>query len=177
MALFAKAVLKENIRVHSFDITNLEKIAYLEVFNSQGLENIIAYSNKNYPKNTEPNYYEHFTLFVASYKGEIATQNAYNRILKESAYGFSNLNKVDGEVAERVKTLAIVAKAGGMILKKGTSIFSLVETCRKAPVGKDWMAYENMFLEYIRENGEDIEILNANCGMDRFHIEKRKEKQ
>ncbi|MFC4633229.1 hypothetical protein ACFO3O_04885 [Dokdonia ponticola] len=115
VALFAKAVLKENIRVHSFDITNLEKIAYLEVFNSQGLENIIAYSNKNYPKNTEPNYYEHFTLFVASYKGEIATQNAYNRILKESAYGFSNLNKVDGEVAERVKTLAIVAKAGGMI--------------------------------------------------------------
>ncbi len=173
-ALFAKAVLKENMNVHIFDATNLEKVSYLDVFNTNGLDHIVAYSNKNYPKNAEPNYYEHFTLFVASYKDDVTAQNTYNQIIKESAYGFSNLDEVSGVLAERVKNLSIVAKAGGMITKKGTYIFSLVETCRQPPVGNDWMAYENMFLEYIRDNKEDIEILNANCGMDRFLIEKRK---
>lgn len=175
VALFAKAVLKENIRIQVFDTTNLESIAYLDVFNSENLENIIAYSNKNYPKNVEPNHYEHFTLFVASYIDEVAAQKVYNQILKESTYGFSNLDELSDVLVERVKSLSIVAKAGGIITKKGRYIFSLVETCREAPMGKDWMDYENMFLGYIRESGKHMEILNANCGMDRFLIEKRKE--
>lgn len=48
--IFAKDVLKENIRIHKFDLTNSENPQHLGIFQSDGIESIIAYSNKNYPK-------------------------------------------------------------------------------------------------------------------------------
>ena len=69
--LFAKDVLKEKLRKHTFNATDLNKPKHIEIFDNVGLKNIIAYSNKNYPKNSEPNYYEHFTLFVANYQSEL----------------------------------------------------------------------------------------------------------
>ncbi len=171
--LFAKDVLKENIRIHKFDLSNSKNPNHLGIFQSDGLQKIVAYSNKNYPKNSEPNYYEHFMLFVASYKDQSYSQNTYNRIRKESAYRFSDLQN-SGDLADRVKALTIGAKPGGMIVKKGKWIFSLVETCRETPIGGNWVDYESKFLEYIIENGEGIQVLNANCGMDKYMIENRK---
>ena len=61
--LFAKNVLKDNLRKHTFDIADLEKPVHTQIFHNVGLQKIEAYSNKNYPKNSEPNYYEHFYSF------------------------------------------------------------------------------------------------------------------
>jgi len=172
--LFAKEVLNENIRIHEFDLTNSENPKHFGIFQSDGLQKIVAYSNKNYPKNSEPNYYEHFLLFVASYEDQSYSQNTYNRIRKESAYRFSDLQNLSGDLADRVKALTIGAKPGGMIVKKGKWIFSLVETCRETPIAGNWADYESKFLEYIIESGEEIQVLNANCGMDKYMIENRK---
>ena len=78
--LFVKEVLRENIRVHSFDLSKSDHPKCLNLFLNNELEKIIAYSNKNYPKTSEPDYYEHFILFVAIYKNEGAAQNTYNKI-------------------------------------------------------------------------------------------------
>ena len=43
--LFAKDVLKENYREHSFMATDLNKPKHTEIFDNVGLKNIIAYSN------------------------------------------------------------------------------------------------------------------------------------
>ena len=48
--LFVKEVLKENIRTHEFDLTKFEKPNHLRIFKSDGLEKIVAYSNKKLSK-------------------------------------------------------------------------------------------------------------------------------
>ena len=172
--LFALAILKENIRIHTFDVSNSDQPAFLKIFQVNGLEKITAYSNKEYPKKTEPNYYEHFTLFVATYESSLSAKNSFNQLKSDSKFGFTDLKELSGEIAERVKVLAIGAKPGGMITQNGKQVFSLVKTCRETPIGGNWIDYENKFIEFITESGEEIEVLNANCGMDRYIIEKRK---
>ena len=171
--LFAKEVLNENIRIHEFDLTNLENPNHLRIFQSDGLEKIVAYSNKNYPKKTEPNYYEHFILFVANFKNQESAENIYDRIRSDSKYGLSEWRELESELSERVRSLNIGAKPGGIITQKGKQIFSLVETFRETPIGGTWKDYENKFIGFIAKNVEAIEVLNSDCGMDRYRIEKR----
>ncbi len=172
--LFAQEILKENIRVHLFDLTNSKNPKYLRTFQSDGLDKIVAYSNKKYPKKTEPNYYEHFTLFVVTYQNSKSAQKSFDQLKLDSKYGFTDLKDLSGDIAERVRVLTIGAKPGGLITQNGKQVFSLVETCRETPIGGNWIDYENKFIGFITESGEEIEALNANCGMDRYKIEKRK---
>lgn len=172
--LFAQEILKENIRVHSFDLANSENPKHLKIFENYGLDKIEAYSNKNYPKNSNPNYYEHFTLIIASYNGQENAEKTFARIKSDSKYGLSEWNELEKELSERVRSLNIGAKPGGMITQKGKQIFSLVETCGEIPIGGKWIDYENKFIGFLTKIGEEIEVLNANCGMDRYIIEKRK---
>ena len=172
--LFAKEVLNENIRTHEFDLTNLENPKHLRIFKSDGLKKIVAYSNKNYPKKSEPNYYEHFILFVANFKNQESAEKTFDRIKSDSKYGLSEWRELESELSERVRSLNIGAKPGGIITQNGKQIFSLVETCRETPIGGTWKDYENKFMGFIAKNGEEIEVLNSDCGMDRYRIEKRK---
>ena len=172
--LFAKDVLKENLRKHTFDATDLNKPKHIEIFDNVGLKNIIAYSNKNYPKNSEPNYYEHFTLFVANYQSELNALKTFALIEMTSKENPAEYQLAQKKFAERIKALNIGAKPGGMIVQSGKQIFSLVETCRETPIGGTWKDYEDKFIGFIIKNGEEIEILNSDCGMDRYRIEKRK---
>lgn len=174
VALFAQEVLGENIRIHVFDVSALEGPKCLEVFKSNGLEKIVAYSNKTYPKNTAPNYYEHFTVFTATYNSSENAKNNFEQLKSDSKYGLTDLKNIHGTLAERVKLLTIGAKPGGMIIQKGKQLFSLVETCRNPPHGDNWTAYENKFISYITAQDEEIEVLNADCGTDRYYLEKRK---
>ena len=172
--IFAKEILQEDFRIHKFTIRT-EKPKYLRIFNSKNLDLITAYSNKNYPEKREPNHYEHFTLFVLKYKNNESAKNSFDNIKSDSKYGWIDLKNLNGEIKTRVRTLSIYAKYGGLILHKDNQIYNLVETCQGVPKGvNNWIEYENKFINSITENNEKIEILNADCGNDRFYPEKRK---
>ncbi|TBN04018.1 hypothetical protein EYD45_08370 [Hyunsoonleella flava] len=177
--LFAKEILRENLRFHSFNMTDSENPKHLDIFQYDGLNKIEGYSNKNYPKNSKPKYYEHFTLFVATYKNTEIAKNAFDQIKADSKnFGllsdFKSLNIVS---YNRATALITGIKPGGMITHKGKQVFSLVETCREIPIGGNWLDYEQKLLSYIlnTENEIEIEVLNSDCGkMTNYIVEKRK---
>ncbi|WP_299557191.1 hypothetical protein [Seonamhaeicola sp.] len=172
--LFVKEVLKDHLRMHSFDASDLNKPKHTEIFDNVGLKNIVAYSNKNYPKNSEPNSYEHFILFVANYHSELNAFKTFASIKMTSKEKPAEYQLAQKKFVERIKALNIGTKPGGMIMQRGKQIFSLVETCRETPIGGTWQDYEDKFIGFIVENGEEVEILNSDCGMDKYRIEKRK---
>ncbi len=170
--LFTKEVLKENIRTHTFELSNLDKPKHLRIFQSNGLQNIVAYSNKSYPKKSKPNYYEHFILFVANYDSQQNAKKTFDRIKSDSKYGLSEWRNLESDQSERVRALNIGAKPGGMITQYGKQVFSLVETCREVPFGENWNEYETKFIKYLTRTGnEEFEVLNSNCGMDKYKFE------
>lgn len=173
--LFAKDVLKENLRKHTFEIADLEKPVHAQIFYNVGLQKIEAYSNKNYPKNSKPNYYEHFTLFVATYNSEINALKTFELIKECTKKQLNEIERAEKEFLLRIDALNIGVKPGGMIVQSGKQIFSLVETCRETPIGGTWKDYEDKFIGYIVKNREEIEVLNSDCGkMTNYIIEKRK---
>ena len=171
--LFAEEVLKENVRVHTLS-PNSKKPYHLKILKTEGLQTITAYSNKKYPKNREPSHYEHFVLFAATYNNSETAKSSYDTIKSDSNYGWTDSENLTGEVKKRVKVLSTYAKYGGMIILRGKQILSLVKTCGETPIGGKWTDYENKFVKYITENGEEIEVLSSNCGKDRYQVEHRK---
>ena len=169
--LFAKDVLKENLRKHTFDATDLNKPKHIEIFDNVGLKNIIAYSNKNYPKNSEPNYYEHFTLFVANYQSELNALKTFALIEMTSKENPAEYLLAQKKFSERIKALNIGTKPGGMIIQTGKQIFSLVKTCRETPIGGTWNDYEKKFIKYLTKRGdEEFKVLNSHCGMNKYEL-------
>lgn len=171
VGLFAKEVLRENLRTHEFDLKGRTNPKHLQIFQSNGLENIIAYSNKKYPKNSAPNYYEHFTLFVATYDNYDSAKTTFGRIKTDSKYGILDWKELEKEQSERVKALNIGAKPGGFITQSGKQIISLVETCREVPFESNWLQCENRLLKYLKRTGnEEFGVLNSDCGNDRYEF-------
>ncbi|MET2985643.1 hypothetical protein [Aureibaculum conchae] len=169
--LFAKDVLKENLRKHTFDIADLKKPVHAQIFYNVGLQKIEAYSNKNYPKNSEPNYYEHFTLFVATYHSEINALKTFELLKQVSKKSFSEWQQIDKEVSLRAIALNVGTKPGGMIIQSGRQIFSLVKTCRETPIGGTWSDYEKKFIKYLTKRGdEEFKVLNSHCGMNKYEL-------
>lgn len=175
--LFAKDVLKENLRIHSFNFKNSEKPKLLSVFQSNGLQKLVAYSNANYPKNSEPTHYEDFTLFVATYSNDEIAKNVFEQIKSDSKkFGlFSDLKSLNKVDYNRAISLIVGIKPGGMIVQKGKQVIRLVETCRDTPIGGSWNDYEQKLLSYITDNEDSIEVLNSDCGkMTSYIVEIRK---
>jgi len=169
--LFAKEVLKENLRKQSFDITDLNKPKHIGIFDNIGLKNIIAYSNKDYPKNSEPNSYEHFTLFVANYHSELNALKTFALITMTSEENPAEYQLAQKKFVQRIKALNIGAKPGGMIIQSGKQIFSLVKTCRETPIGGTWNDYEKKFIQYLKKHGdEEFKVLKSNCGMNKYEL-------
>lgn len=173
---FVREILNENIRIHKFNLTSSENPKHLKIFQPEGLEGIIAYSNKNYPKKSKPKYYEHFVLFVATYSNNKTAKNAFSQIKKDSKKYkiFDNLENLDPENYDRIRALMIGVKPGGLITQNGKQVFSLVENCRNTPIGGTWIEYETKFLKFISNNMNKVEVLNSDCGkMASYIIEKR----
>ena len=169
--LFAKDVLKENLRKHTFDIADLEKPVHTQIFHNVGLQKIEAYSNEDYPKNSEPNYYEHFTLFIATYHSELNALKTFELIKMTSKENLAEYQLAQKEFVNRVKALNIGAKPGGMIVQSGRHIFSLVKTCRETPIGGTWNDYEKKFIKYLTKRGdEEFKVLNSHCGMNKYEL-------
>ena len=95
---------------------------------------------------------------------------SFNNIKANSKYGWYDSENLTNELKTRVRRLSQYAKYGGMIIPRNNQIFSLVKTCRQVLGVKDWFLINHA----IAEENETIEILNANCGYDRFHLEIRK---
>tara|TARA_R110002012_G_scaffold73826_1_gene187767 strand:- start:356 stop:1081 length:726 start_codon:yes stop_codon:yes gene_type:complete len=173
--LFANEVLEENIRTHVFDIADVNKPMHTEIFENVGLLKIDAYSNENYPEKVEPNRYEHFTLFVATYGDEINALKNFALIKMASKKQPAEYLLTNKKFVRRIKALNIGAKPGGMIIQKGKQIFSLVETCRRVPINGNWNDYENKLITHLAdEDGEEFQVLNSNCGDSYYRIETRK---
>lgn len=169
--LFAKEVLKENLRKHSFHTSDLNKPEHTEIFDNVGLKNIIAYSNKNYPKNSDPNSYEHFTLFVANYHSELNALKTFALITATSNENPAEYQLAQKEFVQRIKALNIGAKPGGIIVQSGKQIFSLVKTCRETPIGGTWSDYEKKFIKYLTKRGDgEFKVLSSNCGMNKYEL-------
>ncbi|MDC8003881.1 hypothetical protein POV27_07445 [Aureisphaera galaxeae] len=174
---FVRTVLRENLRKHLFDLSQSGNPKHIDIFQSEGLERVHAYSNKNYPKSIEPDYYEHFTLFMATYRDSQSAREIFRRIASDSKFGLGEHRNLEEEQANRILSLNIGAKPGGMIIQRGVQVFSLVETCRDAPLNWTWEKYEDTFLEFLEIRNEEVDILNSYCGSDRYREEKRKPSQ
>lgn len=169
--IFAIDVLKENLRKYTFDATDLNKPKHIEIFDNVGLKNIIAYSNKNYPKNSEPSYYEHFTLFVANYQSELNALKTFALIEMTSKENPAEYLLAQKKFSERIKALNIGTKPGGMIVQSGKQIFSLVKTCRETPIGGTWNDYEKKFIKCLtKRDDKEFKVLNSNCGMNKYEL-------
>lgn len=174
---FAKEVLKENLRSDTLQLESHPKESqFFEIFSHENLQTIITYSNKNYPKKSRPRYYEHFTLIVFKYLNSGAASRSFDQLVKNSKYGVRDLQSLDEQQAEKTEKIATYAKYGGLITQQDNLILALVETCQSTPIGGNWKDYEDKFLSKISNNDMELEVLNANCGMDRFILEKRKTK-
>lgn len=170
--LFVNEILNENIRIHTFGVSDHEYPEHLRIFQNNGLIELIAYSSKNYPKKVLPNKYEYFILFVGVYNNPEISQVVFDRIKSDSKYGLAEGQELNVDVLARVSALNIGAKSGGIIVLRGKHIFSLVKTCRGVPNGGKWKDYENKFLGSLGESGEEVEILNANCGNNKYEIKR-----
>ena len=66
------------------------KIHHLDIFAKTGLQEIVAFSDKRYPKRTKPVTYEHFILFALKYDDVLKAKKAYDAIKKISLIGMKN---------------------------------------------------------------------------------------
>lgn len=171
---FIDEVLNENQRYHQFELPTNKQPKHLEIFSKDGLQKVSAYSDKRYPRNTSPRYYEHFTLFILNYQNADQATQAYNKLKMETSFDYKKLNSLQGEEKARKQFLFSQTKPGGMICYKKNFLFSIVETCRNTPIGGTWLDYENLFLRYITDKNETIKVLNADCGQIQYREETRK---
>ncbi len=65
-------------------------------------------------------------------------------------------------------------KSGEMVLQKENLIVALHKSCQNPPVPLKWKQYEQLFLKFVLEKNEEIEVLNTSCGKMKFKQEIRK---
>lgn len=170
--LFIEEVLKEHQRRHEME-PETGKIQHLELFESKGLEEVLAFSDQRYPKRSEPYYYEHFILFALKYKDIESAEDSYTAIKKLAQIIDDTYDESEGVEKARLQRIMSSIKAGGMICRKANYVFSLVKTCREPPIGGKWEAYENLFLSFIRDAEEEMIVLTAKCGQMNYSEEIR----
>lgn len=157
-------ILGDKMRKHRFEIWQ-DYPDHINIFSNKDLQNIHAYSNKEYPRSILPNSYEHFTLFVLEYKSKDSAVHTYDKLKRDCG-----LNKEENKFKHFPHGHI---KSGGMVFQIENLIFSLVETCRNTPNGGSWLEYENNFLKSLIENRQALIVLNADCGDMCYHEEKR----
>jgi hypothetical protein len=170
---FAQFILNEQLREHNFkDI--IENCRYQKAFPIDGLEKIVAYSDKSYPEKIAPSEYEHFVLFCFEYSSVNQAKLNFDSLCYLTQLDTSKCDAVEQSLIDKSETLNRVSKSGGLILQKDAWIFSLVETCRNTPIVGNWIDYENLFVSYLGNNLEDsLMVLNADCGQMKYMVEKR----
>ena len=169
---FIQHILDNRLRKHDFEYV-IENCRHHELFPVDGLQEIVAYSDKNYPKNVSPTYYEHFTLFCLRYSTDDQAKRNFDNFYLTIQLDTSKYDVVEQSMIEKHNMIIAASKPGGLIVQENEWIYSLVETCRETPIGGNWVDYENLFLSYIVHKKDSITVLNADCGKMTYKKEKR----
>lgn len=172
--VFATQALDTNRIKHSAEDLSRSEVGHISIFNFNGLKNYYAYSDKRYPKRTLPNHYEHFTVFVFEYENEISASNSFKSVYANSNLNSEQLDRLRKDNPKLPRNINTSLKPGGLICQKNNYVLSLVKTCRKPPVKKNWNDYEELFIRSISTGREAINTLNAHCGMMKYKFDKRK---
>ncbi len=169
---FVRYVLKDRVREHGFEYV-VENIRYVGLFPVDGLQEIVAFSDKNYPKKVKPTDYEHFILFCFRYSSVTQAKLNFDNFYLHTQLDTTKYDAVEQSYIEMHEKIKGASKPGGLIVQENEWIFSLVETCRETPTGGNWDDYEDLFLSYIGQDKDSITVLNADCGKMTFKKEKR----
>lgn len=169
---FVQHVLNDRVRKHGFEYV-VENCRYQELFPVDGLEEIVAFSDKNYPKNVSPTDYEHFILVCFKYYTTNQAKLNFDNFYLTTQLDTSKYDAVEQSLIEKHDMIIAASKPGGLIVQENEWIYSLVETCRETPIGGNWVDYENLFLSYIGHEKDSITVLNADCGKMKYEKEKR----
>ncbi len=168
---FANKVTDENVSVHAYDLFTSNYPDVQMLFETEELASFSSYSYKLSPTCPKPMNYEDCLLFEATYKNLKSAENVFQEIKANSHIRKSEVAGMAGIFYEQVQVFERIRKTGGMIAQKGKSIFFLVKSCKEPPIGENWKDYENLFLEFITEKNEEIEVLNADCRMGDLKVQ------
>lgn len=172
---FAAFVLKDRLQSHEYEADS-EEINHFQFFSKKGLRRIYAFSDRGYPKYSEPRSYEHFTLFCFQYQTDNRAKEVFKQLRKLSQIKPEEVQNLDSLSRWKIESFSMLAKPGGFLVQKGKCLFSLVNTCRNTPIGGSWLEYENLFLHYLNENEKSFQVLNADCGYMKYNLESRSPK-
>ena len=171
---FINSVLKSNKRKHLKDDLENSDIGHLQIFNKDGLNNYYAFSDNRYPQQSQPTYYENFTLFTLEYNDVKSATNSFRTVYKNSNLKSEQIDSLRNHNHELLRNINTSLKPGGLICQRNNYLFSLVKTCRKPPILNSWKEYEELFIKSIATDEQTINTLNATCGMMNYKFEKRK---
>ena len=176
---FSKHVLKENLRVIDHQrvpssYLDIQMIFEADDYKSDHFESYTSYSNLMNPDNSAKSDYDGFILFVANYKDVKSAEHAFQQLKSNTKIRITELEGFAGLLVEQVQVFERIRKSGGLFTQKDKYVFYLLKTCEAPPIGSSWSDYENLFLEYIMEKNEEIEVLKADCAKDIFSVQKIK---
>lgn len=98
---FAKNVLGDKLRRNDFNNLS-EAPRHVEIFSTDGLKKIVAFSNKDYPKSIKPTQYEHFTLFCLEYSNSKEAKLSFQNLRKMTEKDFLN-DSLDEIIIQKIK--------------------------------------------------------------------------
>jgi hypothetical protein len=162
---FIRSLIGTNAQQLTFKSGDKNLPKYLLSFKQEGIKQIHAYTNKNYPEKVSPTEYEHFIVFMLEYQNKERAQEAFEKFISDID-GFEIVNEKIGDLDyDRKMYIHGISKSGGLIAIKDKFFFSLVETCRDPYKFGTWAQYEKYFIECIfdkTDNGQTY--LHADCG-------------
>ena len=177
IANFSQSVIKDSLSIVVHDRVpmyywDIQMIFEADDFKSDHFSHYTTYSHKQqYDKSIDGDY-EGVILFVATYKDVLSAQHAFHIIKDRTQVRIEELKGQAGLLVEQVRIFERIRASGGLFTQKGRYVFYLVENCQPPPVTTNWKEYEYHFLRYVTKKNEEIEIINADCAMDAFVVEK-----
>ena len=171
---FAKKVSEGNLKIHTYDLFTSRYPDILTLFETEKLLRFSSLSHKQSVGEENPMNYEDCILFVASYQNPVVADSIFREIKYRSEIRAAELEGMAGLWVEQAFFFERIRKTGAMITRKGKDVFFLVESCEAPPVEENWKDYENLFVEFITDKEEEIEVFNADCNTEEFIIERMK---
>lgn len=178
---FSTSVLKENLIVSVHDRVptyywDIQMIFEADDFKSDHFNSYTSYSDKQVFDEPIDENYKGVMLFVATYKDLASALHAFQELKTRTQIRIEELEGQSGLLVEQVRIFERIRSSGGFLTQKDQYVFYLLESCEAPPIGASWDEYEKLFLSYITEKNEEIEIINADCKKDAFLVQKIKAK-
>ena len=174
---FSKYVLNDSLRIIVHDRVvmgywDIQMIFEADDFRSDHFNTYTTYSNmQNFDKSVDGDY-DGIILFAATYKDVPSAQHAFQVLKTRTQIRAEDLEGQAGLRVEQVRIFERIRTSGGLFVQKDKYVFYLLESCETPPVCESWNEYENLFLSFITEKNEEIEIINADCEKDEFVVQK-----